>query len=163
VYLAQKLKGWRVIGVDNHSHALARGERLAQRYEVDVEFICQDLRKDSNLNTTADLVHGCRFLSRPLLDYCKHEVLKDDGLLVWSTFADGIENPAPPYRASRKLVPGEFKRLFPDEAFEEIHYSRGTLNTRQKPVPAEFFAGRKKPVRTAGKSGYYHHAADRAP
>ncbi|KAJ8908201.1 hypothetical protein NDN08_008295 [Rhodosorus marinus] len=150
VYLAQRLKGWRVIGVDNHSNALARAERLARRYGVDVEFICQDLRKDPNLNTTADLVHGCRFLSRPLLVYCKHEVLKDDGLFVWSTFADGVENPAPPYRTSRRLVQGELKRLFPDEELEEIHYSRGTLTTRQKPVPAEFFAGRKKPARTEG-------------
>jgi len=132
------------------------------------------------------LVHGCRFLDRPILEALKIDPLflgwdplvsprsspattsetwmstlgGREGALVWSTFMEGDENLAPPYRPSRRLFPGEMQHIFGASGGGEVAPSPscsmapfsvqqpfvllrddvGILNTRKTDVPASFFA-----------------------
>jgi SAM-dependent methyltransferase/rhodanese-related sulfurtransferase len=110
------------------------------------------------------LVHGCRFLDRRILRGVRDDplFLEPGGLFVWSTFMEGEENLAPPFRPSRRLFPGEMLHLFCVEgrdddskdkddgnandgalarpSFRVICDEEGILNTRKTDVPASFFA-----------------------
>ena len=92
VFLAQTLGDtWETIGVDNHKGALERAQRLADGCGVSVAFALANVRKQSLSDLTErpiSLVHGCRFLDRPLLRALP-EVIAPGGLVVWSTFLDG--------------------------------------------------------------------------
>mmetsp|Transcript_2235 Transcript_2235/g.6668 ORF Transcript_2235/g.6668 Transcript_2235/m.6668 type:complete len:310 (+) Transcript_2235:304-1233(+) len=144
VYLALQLQYWKVIGVDRHSKALDRAQSLAQRCGVEVELRCRDLRKSIDVTEKAHLIHGSRFLSRPLFEACRDEILADDGIFVWSTFLDTERPVAPPFRPSRRLGRDELLQLFSGDQFEVLHNSVGVLNTRGVDEAASFFACRKR-------------------
>jgi len=155
VFLAQALgPSWTVVGVDNHAAALERAERLAAMEGVSeqTEWRCVDLRKQATRDAFAqeyqvDLVHGCRFLDRRLISLARDSLLRPGGLFVWSTFMEGEENLAPPFRPSRRLFPGELRHIFtgPDcsSTYELVYDEAGVLNTRKQDVPASFFAARR--------------------
>ena len=92
VFLAQTLGDtWETIGVDNHKGALERAQRLADGCGVSAAFALANVRKQSLSDLTErpiSIVHGCRFLDRPLLRALP-EVVAPGGLVVWSTFLDG--------------------------------------------------------------------------
>ncbi|CAN0548631.1 unnamed protein product, partial [Ectocarpus sp. 12 AP-2014] len=103
VYMAQRLPpGTRVVGVDNHSYALERGARLAERA---CEWSLADLRKEGSLDgMRASIVHGHRFKCERLLPLLRDHVLLPGGYFIWSTFLDtGSENSVPPWRPSRMM------------------------------------------------------------
>ncbi|CAN0547671.1 unnamed protein product [Ectocarpus sp. 12 AP-2014] len=108
VYMAQRLPpGTRVVGVDNHSYALERGARLAERWLEDTacEWSLADLRKEGSLDgMRASIVHGHRFKCERLLPLLRDHVLLPGGYFIWSTFLDtGSENSVPPWRPSRMM------------------------------------------------------------
>ena len=88
------------------------------------------------------LVHGCRFLSLPLLQQLP-ELLAPGGVLLWSTFLEpsgGAAALAPPYRTSRRLRRGQLAAaLGAHGSFRVLHDSEGELITRGTWVPANFF------------------------
>ena len=163
VHLRQELgEGWSVVGVDNHGGALDRGRQLAQSCGQDVVYTNANVRKQKLAEcvieslaphrTGADgtseegklqLVHGCRFLHLPLLENLE-ESLATGGLLIWSTFLEGCEKIAPPFKPSRRLNRGQLRELCGEASgFEVLCDEQGELLTRGKWVPAQFYAARR--------------------
>ncbi|KAA8496884.1 hypothetical protein FVE85_0613 [Porphyridium purpureum] len=153
VFLKMHLPGrWRVMGFDNHSYALERAKALAQRASVDVEVCTVDLTDELQAARLpkAHLVHGCRFLHRPLLRHVRDHVIHVGGIFIWSTFvqsAESARNMAPPYKEKRVLAPGELREMFLVPSlhvqYELIEERDGVFLTRGVPVPATFFACRR--------------------
>ncbi|CAM9672145.1 unnamed protein product [Phaeothamnion confervicola] len=119
VFLAQRLPGWTVVGVDRHSKALDRAAGLARQASVDDRclWLLRDLRKPGCLDGfSADIVHAHRFMSKSVLPLVRDSVLRPGGLCIWSTFADasgdGELPAAPPYRPSRMAVGDDMYRFF---------------------------------------------------
>jgi len=148
VFLAQTLGDtWETIGVDNHKGALERAQRLADGCGVSAAFALANVRKQSLSDLTErpiSIVHGCRFLDRPLLRALP-EVVAPGGLVVWSTFLDGDGPPqAPPFRPSRRLQRGEMEHLFGESrGFEVLRAEEGTLLTRGVWESAQFLLARR--------------------
>lgn len=149
VAMAQRLPGWRVRGVDNHEAALERGRALARSCGAAVDFRNVEIRK-AGLASLSDpelplrLVHGCRFLHRPLLDALPG-VLAPGGLVVYSHFEDPVDGPppAPPFRRGRRLERGELRSLLGESrGFEVLCDESGFMLTRGVWVPASFYAAR---------------------
>ena len=95
----------------------------------------------------ADIVHGCRFLDRPLLRaIAAGGVVRPGGLLIWSTFleAPGGARAAPPYKASRCLRRGEMAELFAGPEWTTLCDAEGELTTRGVRTPAAFFVARRR-------------------
>ena len=105
VYLAQALQragvegSHPVLAIDNHGAALQRTRALAEACGVDVQCLEIDLRKPPGLegalrqsHRPIALLHGCRFLHRPLFD-ASLELLAPGGLVVYSHFMDPLEGP----------------------------------------------------------------------
>jgi len=155
VFIAKALgPDWTVVGIDNHGAALERAHRLAQVEGVAsrTQWLRLNLRKPATMEGLshdfgADLVHGCRFLDRRLITLARDSLVNPGGIFIWSTFMEGEKNLAPPFRPSRRLFPGELKHLFTDPncplAYDVLRDEVGVLNTRQKDVPASFFAARR--------------------
>ena len=149
-YLAQRLPaGWSVHGVDNHVGALGRARELAAACGLSVGFEGRDVRKERCLASLAApqplrLVHGCRFLHRPLLLDELPAALAPGGLLVWSTFLDprGAGGGAGA-RAGRRLQRGELREALEARGFETLCDEEGELHTKGEFVPAQFFAARR--------------------
>lgn len=164
VHLASQLHArgcaWQVVGIDNHEAALERGRELARRNGVGpprCSFVNADLRRgglEATLQASGSplrLVHGCRFLDVDLLCRLPH-LLAPGGLLIWSTFQDPSDDSrplAPPFRASRRLRPGQLSAMLgpgPDGAgMHVLADSQGQLLTRGQWVPASFFVARRSP------------------
>ena len=127
---------------------MKRGASLATSLGADVRFVDLDIRKAGlalELDAPLVLVHGCRFLHRPLLQTLP-DLLAPGGVVVWSTFLQGCEELAPPFRASRRLERGEMRRtLGEQQGFEVLHDEEGEMLTRGVWVPAQFYAARKIP------------------
>ena len=145
VYMASVLQEWQVVGLDNHSYALDRAAKLAEREGVSdrVKVDVVDLRKKGCLrNLRADLAYGCRFLHRPLLNEIRDSVLigRKDATVIWSTFLCGDENLAPPYKKGRCLEHGELRDLFEPAGYKVIRDTEHPLPTRGVFVPASLFA-----------------------
>ena len=153
VYLRQHLQApeWDVVGVDNHAAALERGRTLARSCgRADVRFVQANVRKQRLDECVAagarpvSLVHGCRFLDLAMLETLP-ELLAPGGVLVWSTFLEGCELIAPPFRPSRRLEFGQMRRLCGEESgFTVVCDEQGELITRGKWVPAQFYAAVKQ-------------------
>lgn len=155
VALAQRLGGsWRVYGVDNHEAALERARALARSSGAQVDFRNVELRKagpgalpDLAAGPPAQplrLVHGCRFLHRPLLEALPSQ-LAPGGLVVYSHFEDPLDGPppAPPFRRGRRLERGELRAMLGEEqGFEVLCDESGVLLTRGVWTPASFYAAR---------------------
>ena len=146
VYIAQQTRST-TYGIDNHRAALERGKALARTCGVDVRFLHSDIRKAGLAIPPEDplvLVHGCRFLHRQLFETLP-EALAPGGIVVWSTFLEGCEELAPPFRASRRLEKGEMRSLLGGaQGFDVLHDEEGELLTRGVWVPAQFYAARKR-------------------
>ena len=72
------------------------------------------------------------------------ELLAPGGIVVWSTFLEGCELIAPPFRTSRRFEFGQMRRICGEEAgFTVICDEQGELITRGKWVPAQFYAAIK--------------------
>tara|TARA_B110001452_G_scaffold224327_1_gene197847 strand:- start:1076 stop:2032 length:957 start_codon:yes stop_codon:yes gene_type:complete len=159
VHLSQELGAdWSVVGVDNHGGALDRGRQLARAVGQDVVYANANIRKQTLAMAVAEslgadgtseaaklqLVHGCRFLHLPLLENLGEETLAPDGLLIWSTFLEGCELIAPPFKPSRRLGFGQLRALCGEASgFEVLCDEQGELLTRGKWVPAQFYAARR--------------------
>jgi len=152
IFMKQRLgPKWTVVGIDNHSFALDRAAQLAKQEGLGpgsgLEWLKLDLRKPGALKQAfpvVNMVHGCRFLDRPLLLEVRDQVLKPGGLFLWSTFLEAEGNLAPPFRPSRRLIPQELAKTFDKEAgYGVIFDEEGTLITRSQPVRAQFFAAQK--------------------
>lgn len=129
--------GWRVTGLDNDKGALRRAAALACREGVQVDLVDTNLRKNRMEGYQADLMHGCRFLDRPLLADIRDKHLRPGGLFVWSTFMQGSGL----VRPGRSLEQGELRRMFAEEGgFEVLVDKEGELFTGGSMVPASFFA-----------------------
>lgn len=153
VFLAQALKEAGVerpvIGVDNHGAALERTLALACSCGVSVRCVETNLRKsaareaifgdrfdaspsdDTDTGTKVALLHGCRFLHRPLLESAP-DLIAPGGLIIYSHFMDPLDGPplAPPFRPSRRLQRGELRRLFEesmDGTFEVLRDETGCV------------------------------------
>ena len=96
---------------------------------------------------------GARFLDRRLLLEVRDHLLVPGGVFLWSTFLEGEENLAPPYRPSRRLLPGELRETFSEAGYEILHDAEGALVTRGTPVPAAFFAARRPGGGGGGAAG----------
>ena len=151
VFLRQQLQdpAWDVVGVDNHAGALERGLALARSCASDVRFVKTNVRKQPlNECVAADaqpisFVHGCRFLDLAMLELLP-ELLAPGGVVVWSTFLEGCEFIAPPFRASRRFEFGQMRRICGEEnGFTVVCDEEGELITRGKWVPAQFYAAIK--------------------
>ena len=145
---------WSVYGIDNHAAALNRARALAAEARANdnnVEFLELDLRKRGIVlpdnAPPVGLVHGCRFLSAPLLAAIP-SLLAPGGLVVWSTFADGADgraSAAPPHRRSRRLERGQMRAALGEVAgFDVLYDGEGELLTRGVWVPAQFFCARRR-------------------
>jgi rhodanese-related sulfurtransferase len=153
VFLAEELGvDWRVTAVDNSKGALSRCKQLAERAGVRgrIRTDSRNLRRPGALEGWTDgrvrLVHGSRFLVKALLAPLRDRVLSERGaLFVWSTFLEprlpGEENPAPPFRPSRRLRRAELATVFgPERGWRVLSDTEGELVTRGQSVPACFFA-----------------------
>ncbi len=155
VAMALRLGGsWRVYGVDNHDGALQRGRALSRESGAGVDFVNLELRKPPALDELAGLgggaplrlLHGCRFLHRPLLEAAP-SLLAAGGLVVYSHFEDPSDGPplAPPYRPGRRLQRGELRALLGEErGFDVLCDAQGEMLTRGVWVPAQFYAARRR-------------------
>eukprot|EP01062_Namystynia_karyoxenos_P047938 TRINITY_DN36361_c0_g1_i2.p3 TRINITY_DN36361_c0_g1~~TRINITY_DN36361_c0_g1_i2.p3 ORF type:complete len:243 (+),score=54.81 TRINITY_DN36361_c0_g1_i2:466-1194(+) len=145
---ADDASGWRVLAVDNHTHALGRGAELERRSGlrgVAVEWAAADLRDPADLARLprCAVAHGHRFLSRPLLAALVHgDKVLPGGAVVWSTFVgaedDAPRNLAPPYSEQAALRPGELRAAFRDAGWLIEEDFEAALLTRGRPVPAHF-------------------------
>lgn len=158
VHLARALErsgggcpAWEVVGVDNHRGALGRCEALAARAAVRVRAEHRDLRARDGSATAGwesgdvRLVHGHRFLVKPLLPLLATRVLRARGsVFLWATFAEppgARENAVPPFKPSRRLERGELAHHFSRaEGWRVLVDEAGELVTRGEAVPAIFFA-----------------------
>ena len=72
------------------------------------------------------------------------ELLAPGGIVVWSTFLEGCELIAPPFRTSRRFEFGQMRSICGEEAgFTVVCDEQGELITRGKWVPAQFYAAIK--------------------
>lgn len=138
---------WDVLGLDNHKGALERMAALAAREGVVVKADSTNLRKERGVELMgalrADLIHGSRFMHRPLLALAQEgPLLKPGGLLVWSTFLQGSEQ----VRNGRSLERGELREGCERAGFRVLRDEEGTMVTSGKTVAAGFFAAFKNPA-----------------
>ena len=143
---------WRVLGLDNHGMALERAATLARDHATTAEFHDVNMRRPgfscAELVEGAPvlLVHGCRFLHRPLLETLP-ALLAPGGLFVYSHFVDPDDGPplAPPFRAGRRLTRGELRRTLGEaQGFEVLVDEVGEMLTRGLWVAAQFYAARRR-------------------
>jgi tellurite methyltransferase len=113
VWLAER--GYRVIGIDHQSAALALGARLAASQGVDCRFVQADLRRPDALAEGGwGLVVNVRFLHRPLLDRLG-SLLVPGGVAVVRTFREApgyTGHPRPKHRLRRGELLAAFPRPF---------------------------------------------------
>lgn len=113
VYMA--MYGCQVTAIDHHADALVRGETLARRHQVTVQWQQADIEAaefDVAANTFS-LVHVARFLYRPLLPKLS-AALRPGGYLFYETFAVGAEKFGSPRNPKYLLEPGELRGVFSD-------------------------------------------------
>ena len=100
-----------------------------------------------------DLVHGCRFLDRSLLKVVRDQLLAEGGVAIWSTFMEGEENLAPPFKTSRRLLPGELARTFSYERIDGFEDAEAERRAREREGSGEGGARGSGPDDPDGAAG----------
>ena len=116
VYLAEQ--GWQVSAIDQQARVIERAKTLAKHNEVEVNWLCCDLRSPDCLpNQSFDLILMNRFLNRALYPYMRAHTMPGGYVLI-HTFAEGAEAYGSPKNPNLLIKKHELAKEFAE--FEVI-------------------------------------------